>query len=372
MNHDEAIVVRALKTRQGAADVYSFFLHGSDVLRVADISRISRDEADNLRGFQRKEIRNHVKGIIDFLDSGDVLFPNALILAVSPEVEFKQTRGPAPAGMCDTAVAGTLSIPVKAEGSRVAWIVDGQQRSLALTKAHNNQLPVPVVAFISSDLQTQREQFILVNKSKPLPVRLINELLPEVSAVLPRDLAVKKLPFELCKLLNRDPKSPFHKLIKYESENDNPSAVVTDTALAEAIRRNLRAPMGALSQFKEHQEFNAEAMYRALVMYWSGVKEAFPEAWGRPPTESRLMHSAGIRAMGELMDQIMLRADSSTNPDGVIRESLSRLAAHCCWIDGTWEILGWSWNEVQSTNVHITRLSEYLIRLDRDLSRPQQ
>ena len=34
----------------------------------------------------------------------------------------------------------------------------------------------------------------------------------------------------------------------------------------------------------------------------------FPEAWGRPPTESRLMHSAGIEAMSLLMDRIMSRA----------------------------------------------------------------
>ena len=50
----------------------------------------------------------------------------------------------------------------------------------------------------------QREQFILVNKAKPLPTRLINELLPEVSAMLPRDLNARRLPSELCNLLNRD------------------------------------------------------------------------------------------------------------------------------------------------------------------------
>jgi DGQHR domain-containing protein len=372
VSFDDAVLVRALKTRQGTVDVYSFFLLGSDILKIADISRIARDEGDTLRGFQRKEIRTHVKAIVDFLDSGTVLFPNAIILAMSAEVEFKQSRGPTPAGMCESAVAGNLVIPIRPEGYRIAWIVDGQQRSLALARTNNNQLPVPVVGFISSDLETQREQFILVNKSKPLPVRLINELLPEVSAMLPRDLAAKKLPFELCKLLNRDPKSPFHKLIKYESENENTSAVVTDTALAEAIRRNLKAPMGALSQFKMQHDVHADAMYRTLVMYWTAVRDIFPEAWGKPATESRLMHSAGIRAMGELMDQIMLRADSSSTPDLIIRESLSRVANHCCWIDGTWENLGWHWNEVQSTNVHISRLSEHLIRLDRELSRPHQ
>ena len=96
----------------------------------------------------------------------------------------------------------------------------------------------------------QREQFILVNKAKPLPTRLINELLPEVGAMLPRDLTARRLPSELCNLLNSDPRSPFHNLIRRESDEGKPTAVVTDTALVEAIRQNLKPPMGALSQYR--------------------------------------------------------------------------------------------------------------------------
>lgn len=365
------IVVRALRTKQGAGvDVYSFFLHGSDITRIADISRIERDETDGLRGFQRKEIKTHVKAIAAFIDSGPILFPNAIILALSPEVEFKQSRGPAPDGLIDVAQGGTLSIPVREEGKRIAWIVDGQQRSLALAQAKNSKIAVPVVAFVSPDLETQREQFILVNKAKPLPTRLINELLPEVSALLPRDLAARRLPTELCTLLNRDPKSPFHKLVRRESDQGSETAVVTDSALIEAIRRNLKPPMGALSQFRGNQDSDTDSMYRVLVLYWTAVKETFPEAWGRAPTKSRLMHSAGIRVMGALMDQILLRADSSGAPEAEIRNSLSRLAPYCSWVDGTWEGLGWRWNEVQNTTQHISKLTEQLMRLDRELSRP--
>jgi DGQHR domain-containing protein len=365
------IVVRALRTKQGSGvDVYSFFLHGSDITRLADISRIERDETDGLRGFQRKEIKTHVKAIAAFIDSGPVLFPNAIILALSPEVEFKQSRGPAPTGLIEVAQSGTLSIPVREEGKRIAWIVDGQQRSLALAQAKNSKIAVPVVAFVSPDLETQREQFILVNKAKPLPTRLINELLPEVSALLPRDLAARRLPTELCTLLNRDPKSPFHKLVRRESDQGSDTAIVTDSALIESIKRNLKPPMGALSQFRGSQESDPDAMYRVLVLYWSAVKETFPEAWGKAPTKSRLMHSAGIRVMGALMDQILLRADSSGAPEAEIRNSLSRLAPYCSWVDGTWEGLGWRWNEVQNTTQHISKLTEHLMRLDRELSRP--
>lgn len=369
-NNNE-IVVRALRTHQGnGIEVYAFFIYGSDITRIADISRIARDEGDELKGFQRSEIKNHVKSIVDYLNSTDALFPNSIILALGKEVEFRQSRGPIPTNLIEVAQSGNLTIPVLPEGRRVAWIVDGQQRSLALAQAKNSRIPVPVVAFISPDIETQREQFILVNKAKPLPMRLINELLPEVDALLPRDLASRKLPSELCNLLNRDPKSPFHKLIRRESNAENEQSLVVDTAIIESIKRNLRPPMGALSQYKDTLSSDPDAMYRTLVIYWSAVRDTFPDAWGKPPNESRLMHSAGIKAMGSLMDQIMLRADSTSFPDVEIRNSLTRIAPHCRWTNGVWEGLNWRWNEIQSTTQHISRLSEHLMRLDRELSRP--
>jgi hypothetical protein len=82
------------------------------------------------------------------------------------------------------------------------------------------------------------------------------------------------------------------------------------------------------------------------------------------------MHSAGIRAMGALMDPIMLRADSSATPEAEVRESLRRLAPCCCWTDGTWDELGWRWTEIQGTPQHIAKLADFLIRRDRELSRP--
>jgi len=371
VTQQEQLVVRALKTQQGnGVDVYAFFLHGSDITRVADISRVSRDETDHLKGFQRREIRNHVNAIVEFLDSGSVLFPNAIILALAPDIEFKNARGSRPEGMIDVADIGTLIIPTRPEGQRVAWIVDGQQRSLALARAKNPEIPVPVVAFVSEELETHREQFILVNKAKPLPTRLINELLPEVSMLLPRDLSARRLPSVLCNALNRDPRSPFHKLIRRASDEAGSGAVIVDTALVKAIERNLKLPFGALSQYRRNGEgSDTDAMHATLVQYWSAVRNTFPEAWGKPPSESRLMHSVGIQAMGALMDPIMMRAEIAGDVDAAVAAALQRLVPHCCWTEGAWDELGWRWNEVESTPQHIRRLSDYLIRLDRELSR---
>ena len=47
------IIVRALHTTQGEnLDVYAFFIRGADIIRIADISRISLDEKGVLQGFQ--------------------------------------------------------------------------------------------------------------------------------------------------------------------------------------------------------------------------------------------------------------------------------------------------------------------------------
>lgn len=363
----EFLKIRAVRSEQGdGIGVYAFFIYGADINRIADISRIRRDD-NELKGFQRREIRDHVKEITAFLDSGPVLFPNAIILALSPEVEFSRSRGRAPGEASEVGETGTLSIPIYPEGRRAAWIVDGQQRSLALGAAKNSAIAVPVVGFVSDALSTQREQFILVNKVKPLPTALINELLPEVSVLLPRDLAAKQLPSALCAALNTDPNSPFHGLIKRESDR---TGIVTDTALIETMKASLKTAAGALGQFKQNGSGNdTAAMYDALLLYWGAVRDTFPEAWGRPPTESRLMHSAGIRAMGALMDPLMLRADAAPDKAAAVRSMLARLAPHCRWTEGAWDGLGLEWNEIQSTSQHITKLTDHLFHLERDLAR---
>jgi DGQHR domain-containing protein len=332
---------------------------------VADISRIERDTQDALKGFQRPEIRQHVKGIVDYLNQGAVLFPNAIILALSPDVKFVASRGSRPEGDARVSETGTLTLPVYEEGQRAAWIVDGQQRSIALSQARHQNLAVPVIGFVSDRLEVQREQFILVNKAKPLPTRLINELLPETAAiVLPRDLAARKVPAELVNLLNQDPASPFYRLVKRASDRVSSGAVVTDTALIAVVKNSLSNPLGALAPFRpmgREGSGDVAGMYRTLTTFWSAVKAMFPEAWGKDPKHSRLMHSAGLMAMGLLMDAIYARLPPDAEVAAVQRE-LEKVAPSCRWTKGTWETLGLAWNEVQNTPPHVKKLQDALVR----------
>ena len=362
---NDSIKVRALKTKQGENEVYSFFINGQDIFKVADISRISRDESGELKGLQRKPIQRHIAGIVEYLKQDKILFPNAIILALDPRVKFNQSRGPTPKGVESTSEPGVLDLPILPEGTRFAWIVDGQQRSTALSKSQNNEINVPVTGFQCPDVETQRAQFILVNKARPLPRNLIDELLPEINSPMPSDLSKRKIPSELVNALARTESSPFFGMIKRPSDPVEKKGIITDTALIKVTENSLNN-YGALSLYKGVGKVpdDLNGMYEIMFSFWSAVKEVFPEAWGLPSTESRLMHSAGILALGHLMDRIVPRIPRDKNMNKNIKNSLLHIRDRCAWTQGEWEGLGMAWNEIQSVPKHIRMLSEHLIQLD--------
>jgi DGQHR domain-containing protein len=207
----------------------------------------------------------------------------------------------------------------------------------------------------------------LVNKARPLPTRLINELLPETTGItLPSELKARRLPSEICNLLNRDPKSPFYELIKRHSdERKEKKAVITDTAVITMIRQSIHNPLGALAPFRiirdGKEQAEVEKMYQVLIAYWTAVKNVFPEAWGLDPRQSRLMHSTGIMAMGVLMDRICSGSKVGMNPKKIAQE-LVRMKDKCHWTAGHWEYSGLPWNHFQNTARDIRGLQDELIQ----------
>lgn len=363
-----AVSVRAIRTRQGPCDVFAFFLPGERILEIAEISRIRPAVCGGVAGFQRPEIRSHIRNIIDYLERGSVLFPNAIIIALAPGIRFSAARGTKPSLAEQSSEAGTLSIPVRPD-RKAGWIVDGQQRTLALTETKSGALAVPVIAFVSGDLSVHREQFILVNKARPLSHRLIDELLPQTGSMLPRDLSVRRVPSMLCNSLNDGSDSPFRNLIRRPSF-DGHEAVVMDSSLIKVFRRSIQDPRGALAVHAAPDgSADLDGMYRLVVTYWSAVRDVFSDAWGLPPDQSRLMHSAGIEAMGVLMDQIMTRRECSSEGYAAVRRTIERIAPACRWTDGTWEALGRRWNDIQCTTRDVRALANLLVSMEREAGR---
>ena len=358
---------RALRISQAEqAPLYMFTLTAGEILRVADISRVSRDDLGDLIGYQRPEVRSHIQEITDYLDSDQPLFPNPIIIALPSTVRFTCSRGP---NVSDgIAASGTLEIPLASgNGQRPGWIVDGQQRAYALAAAKRQHFPVPINAFIADTVDVQRDQFLRINNTKPLPRGLVTELLPKISTPLPPRLSVRKIPSALCDLLNTSDESPFRGLIRRPSAGmvKGQHAVVTDTSLIQALQESLTSPSGCLFPYRNLSsgETDFTGIWSALVLYWSAVKDTFPEAWGKPPTQSRLMHGAGIRAMGRLMDRIMASIDARQSGAGkLVAADLALLAPYCHWTQGQWEGLGLRWNEIQNVPRHIHELSSLLMR----------
>jgi hypothetical protein len=81
------------------------------------------------------------------------------------------------------------------------------------------------------------------------------------------------------------------------------------------------------------------------------------------------MHSAGIQAMGYLMERLITRTQDSPGQPKEILAALRRIRPRCAWTEGTWEGLGLGWDEVQSVSRHIRGLADLLIRLDYEASR---
>ena len=354
-------------TQRSGKVIYLLTLKASELLAISGISRVTRDDVGKLIGYQRAEVKQHVKEIADYLSTEDMLLAHPLILSFSSDIRFVSSRGQKSSD--GLAAAGMLEIPLPSKDSdKPAWIVDGQQRALAIQLLKDQEFAVPICAFVADNVDVQRDQFLRINNSKPLPRGLVTELLPEVNSPLPPKLALKKIPSALCDLLNKEEKSPFVGLIKRPSGQTGrrDTEVITDTVVIKMIEDSLTNPSGCLFPYRNIAtgEYDQQAIWSVLTTFWSAVKQVFPEAWGKSPNTSRLMHGVGIRSLGKLMDRIMASINPcDENAQALVVKELRLIAPVCRWTSGAWEDLGGiEWNEILTTNRHYTMLYNFLIR----------
>lgn len=351
------------------SSVYQFALSGDELLQVADISRIARKKTGKLFGYQRGEATKHIDEITEYLNGDNVLFPHAIIVAFSSLAQFIKQRGQKAHNDDAISTAGILQIPVPQEGAKKpGWIVDGQQRTIAASRSKRPNIPLPICAFITDNVETQREQFIRINNSKPLPKGLVEELLPEVSVAISGKLAPSRIPSTIINHLNHDEKSPFFQLITRASSGaeEKKRAVIKDGPLLKVIRESLNQPSGCLYPYQNiaTRETEVDEIWAIIIVFWTAVKNVFPDAWGKIPQKSRLMHGAGLTAMGRLMDRIMPQINhKDKNAVKQVEKELKYIDGHCHWTSGCWEALGnLQWNEIQNVARHVKALSNHLIR----------
>ena len=121
--------VPALRIRQGEErQLYSLAIEGKQISKIAAISRIRRGE-ENLVGYQRPEVRNHIREIQRYIESKNPMIPNPVIIAFDKRVRFEP--------LTDNGDMGHLVIPFSEDKDfeKPGFIVDGQQRTAALRDA---------------------------------------------------------------------------------------------------------------------------------------------------------------------------------------------------------------------------------------------
>ncbi len=362
MNSNSVLTLPALEIQQTEKrKLYSFAVDGKLLREFATVSRIRRTNGNALIGYQRPEVVAHIEEIRKYLESADPLLPNAIVIAFDRTVRFVPNQ----AECSPNARFGTLEIPIRvgqAEAEKPGLIVDGQQRSAAIRDADLDSFPICATAFIAGDEKEQREQFMLVNSTKPLSKSLLLELLPETDGKLPSQLQRYKFPSVLLRRLNFDSDSPLRGKIRTET---NPLGVLQDFGVLNMLGNSLRD--GVLYWYRDllSGETDLESMVAVLKNFWTAVARAFPEAWDLPPQKSRLTHGAGVIGMGRLMDTISNRYREAGIPaEEMFRQDLMPLRPVCRWTEGYWEFGPGDrrkWNEVQNTSRDILTLSRFLI-----------
>lgn len=333
----------------------SFVARASDLQRFAVIDRIGRDGEGRLSGFQRPQIASHIREIRDYLESEDAILPNPIVVAftsgVLVEMDMDMDGGPG----C------RLTIDI-GKGPR-GLVVDGQQRLSALLEM-DKDFEVFVSAVVCADEAELRRQFVLINNTRPLPKSLIYELLPGVDG-LPSRLSARSLAADLTARLNYDSGSSLKGAVH---QHTNPGGVISDSAIQRVIMNSLSD--GVMREFvaRDDAESAAGRCIDLVSNFYEAVSQVFPEAWLglHTPKTSRLVHGAGIVAMGYVMEVLALLDDARRTED--FERGLHCLVGRTAWTGGEW-VFGPGdvrhWKAIQNVNRDIVLLAQHLIGIVR-------
>ncbi|WP_287376884.1 DGQHR domain-containing protein DpdB [Mesorhizobium sp.] len=321
--------------------VLTFAAKAADVLRFASIERIGRDAQGELSGFQRPQVAAHIREIRDYLEKPNAVLPNPIVVAFTDRVAIDDLGNG----------AATLTIDISA--GTPGLVVDGQQRLSALTQI-DRDFQVFVSALICRDDAELRRQFVLINNTRPLPKSLIYELLPTVDDLPPR-LSRRSMAANLTARLNFENTA----LKGYIKQHTSPGGIIADTVIQKIIMESLAN--GVMRELIKSHDGETSCV-RLISNFFDGVKRAFPEAWhGHNPSSSRLLHGAGIQAMGDVMEVLAQRGSARTVND--FQDGLQCLRGKTAWTEGKWELGGEvrGWNALQNVNRDISLLKHYLV-----------
>ena len=253
-------------------------------------------------------------------------------------------------------VGGVCTIKIDLTKGPPGLVVDGQQRLSALMQLQGRNFEVFVSALICSDDAELRRQFVLINNTRPLPKSLIYELLPTVDG-LPKRLSDRARAAQLTARLNYESKSSLQGMIY---QHTNPSGFIRDTAIQRVLLNSLSDGIMRELMRRKHGE---DRCFSLVSEYYRAVQLVFRDAWeGHTPKTSRLVHGAGIVALGYVMEVIALLDAAHTSEE--FAKGLACLEGRTAWTSGDWDFGDGDrrhWKAVQNVNRDIVKLAQYLI-----------
>ncbi len=337
----------AVRARQSSEHtVLSFAASAADVLRFSAIDRIARDAQGELSGFQRPQVAAHIREIRDYLEKSDAVLPNPIVVAFTDRASVVDLGD----GIVRLVIDMSRGIP--------GLVVDGQQRLSALTNL-DRDFQVFVSALICRDEAELRRQFVLINNTKPLPKSLIYELLPTVEDLPPR-LSRRSTASNITSRLNVENTA----LKGYIKQHTCPEGIIADTVMQKIIMESLSN--GIMRELIRKAK-GEERCVRLISNFFDAVKKVWPEAWhGQKPNTSRLLHGAGIQALGDVMEVLAERGEARTVED--FRSGMECLKDKTAWTAGEWHMDGEVrlWKSLQNVNRDVALLKHYLVGLVKD------
>lgn len=334
----------ALSARQAPGnEVFVFPAEPKQVLEFAQIERVGRSDSGELKGFQRHQISSHIKEIRAYLAREDALLPNAVIVAFLGGVNIQRHKD------------GRIDITINTKDGPPGFVVDGQQRLTALSGLEKPKFQVFVSALVCKDYDQLRQQFVLINSTRPLPKTLIYELLPTVEG-LPERYTARRFAARAVERLNFYGSPALRGQIR---QHTNPAGMISDTAMQKLVMNS--AAQGAVRDLIAHEDREDKAV--ALIdEFFTAVAKVFGGEWkGMSPRHSRLRHGAGIVAMGFVMD--LLYAHQGATDAEQFAVGLELLKPYTAWTSGTWKMTDCEipWNDIQNTPSDIDLLTRYLV-----------
>ena len=312
------------------------------------IERVGRDEKGRLSGFQRPQVAGHIREIKDYLEKPDAVLPNPIVVAFTSGVEVEDGSD------------GACRVTIDLKDGPPGLVVDGQQRLSALSQVNGKDFEVFVSAVICADEAELRRQFVLINNTRPLPKSLIYELLPSVDG-LPKRLSDRSQAADLTARLNYDEESSLRGTI---CQHTNPSGVIRDTAIQKVIMNSLND--GVMRELRREPD-GEDRCFQVISEFYRAVRQVFRHSWeGHTPKSSRLVHGAGIVALGYVMEVLALLDDARSWEE--FAKGLACLDGRTAWTSGEWSFGPDDvrhWKAVQNVNRDIVTLARHLIGIVR-------